>query len=105
MNTKKCASLVGAALVSAAIVAGTATPAQAIPDTCSTSFSADGYLSSYCATGTGYHAIYVVYRFVNPQLGGYTESAWGPWVAVGSTSSVRVPGGASILSSSVQKRD
>ncbi|GII65611.1 hypothetical protein Skr01_56960 [Sphaerisporangium krabiense] len=104
MNTRKCASLVGAALVSAAIVAGTATPAHAIPDTCSITPSPIGYLSSYCTTGTGYHALRVTYRFVNPQLGGYTETVTGPWAAVGSLSSVKIPG-ADVLGSIILKSD
>jgi hypothetical protein len=79
----------GALLVAAGAVVAAAAPAQAAPQSCSTSqtfFSA----SSVCAAGTGEQRVAV---FALSQITGATggQYFYGPWVPAGATSAVSIP--------------
>ncbi|NRQ39154.1 hypothetical protein HII36_46130 [Nonomuraea sp. NN258] len=100
---RAAATLSGSALIAAAVVTGVATPAHALPDSCSISYSDSSY-HSYCSTGTGYHQILVSYCFVNPWVN-YCGSVAGQKAPVGATSSARPPGGGSIRSVTILKSE
>jgi hypothetical protein len=80
----------GAALV-AALVAGGATPAQAVPSNCTlTSIPKGGKVK--CTTGTGEVRVYVTCIILKP--GDPIENTiYGPWVGVGATSQKTCGGG------------
>ncbi|MER7210433.1 hypothetical protein [Streptosporangium sp. NPDC000239] len=101
---RAAATLSGGALIAAAVVTGVATPAHALPDSCSISYGSDGSISSYCSTGTGYHQIVVSYCFVNPWVN-YCGSDSGQKAPVGATSTVRPPGGGAIRGVTVLKSE
>ncbi|MGW5160093.1 hypothetical protein ACWEPN_31850 [Nonomuraea wenchangensis] len=105
MNVRRAAAtLSGSALIAAAVVTGVATPAHALPDSCSISYQSDGSINSYCSSGTGYHQILVSYCFVNPWVN-YCGSDTGQKAPVGATSSVRPPGGGAIRSVTILKSE
>ncbi|SDG64969.1 hypothetical protein SAMN05421505_106121 [Sinosporangium album] len=76
-------------LLTAAVLAGTASAAHAVPESCTPSINGHT-VSSNCTAGTGEHAIYVYFRHVNPMVG--PMSIQGPWEPPGRTSTVSVPG-------------
>ena len=77
-------------LLTAAAIAS-ATPAQAAPQSCSTSQTLNS-ASSFCATGTGEQR--VVVWAINQVTGatGGSQQFTGPWVPAGATSAVSVTG-------------
>ncbi|MDF5755144.1 hypothetical protein [Spongiactinospora sp. TRM90649] len=106
MKMRKVATaLFGGALIAATMITGTAAPAQAEPTSCSIGNAPDGWgYTSYCAGGTGYHVIAVIWRHPNPQM---PESGvwYGEWAPVGGTSVVYIPYSREIVRVTIGKRD
>ncbi len=101
MTSRKWAlTLPAAALLTSALLAGTAPAANALPDNCTTSVSGST-ASSYCTSGTGEHRVAVTVLHVNPAVG-YAYNV-GPWEPAGVVSSAYIPPG-TIISLRVERR-
>ena len=78
-------------LLAASAVIGTATSAAAIPSDCTITYGFNGSqrtASSFCASGTGEHRIYVRQQHFDPTAGPIV--CIGPWVPVGATSTTGI---------------
>ncbi|GIH27145.1 hypothetical protein Aph01nite_54550 [Acrocarpospora phusangensis] len=86
MGTRKWVAAASATtMLTAALVAGTASSAQAVPTNCSTQLNTQQrWATSFCSGGTGEHRIRVLQRHFLPEVG--LIPIEGPWVSVGSVS-------------------
>ncbi|GAA3075693.1 hypothetical protein [Streptosporangium carneum] len=103
MNARRRASAACAtALLTAAMVAGTASSASAAPTGCSYQVDhATSTASSYCASGTGEHRVFVLQKHFDPSVG-YIP-IYSEWAPAGSVSSTHITGH-TIISVQVQTR-
>ncbi|GAA3103955.1 hypothetical protein [Streptosporangium carneum] len=88
MKRNRVAALSATALLTAGLLIGVASPAHAIPGTCTADTGRTDRVSSYCATGTGEHQIAVSYLHRN----GQRMEAKGSWASVGQTSYADING-------------
>jgi len=84
---RKITAVSSAAMLTAALVVGTGPGASAAPQGCG--YEIVGRIaSSHCASGTGWHRIFVMQRHILPDVG--LLPIWGPWQPPGTVSSVQI---------------
>jgi hypothetical protein len=86
MSTRRWIAAASATtMLVAALVAGTASSAQAAPTNCSTQVNTQQrWATSFCSSGTGEHRVRVLQRHFLPEVG--LIPIEGPWVPAGSVS-------------------
>ncbi|MEV5407891.1 hypothetical protein AB0K60_03490 [Thermopolyspora sp. NPDC052614] len=88
MNAKRRVTAASSTvLLAATLVLGTASGASAAPQDCSYTI-ANLTASSFCASGTGEHRIFVMQRHFLPEVG--QIPIYGPWQPVGTVSSTGI---------------
>ncbi|MER5327182.1 hypothetical protein [Streptosporangium roseum] len=88
VKKSRTAALSAAALLTAGLLVGTASPAHALPEGCTAETWRTDRVSSYCQSGTGEHQIAVSYLHRN----GERMETRGSWAPVGQTSYAGING-------------
>ncbi|MDF5758050.1 hypothetical protein [Spongiactinospora sp. TRM90649] len=101
MRRSRAAVVSAIALLTASLLVGTASPAQAAPSGCWAWQEYYARVFSRCTSGTGTQAVHVYGIHINPMNGPWTVT--GPRVGVGETSEVNFPG--NILTVTILKYD
>lgn len=84
MKARRWATMVSlSAVVTAGMLAGTATGASATPSNCSVTYGSN-WAQSLCTGGTGYHRVHMQQQHFMPGVGPII--CVGPWAPVGSVS-------------------